>query len=228
MKPLPDPPPALRRGRPRTLAEVEALYGGLIATLPAIVYVAEPQPPYATIYVSPSIESLGFGYQEWVENPSTWVEVLHPEDRDRVLAETEEAMRSGRPNDYEYRIVDGHGQVRWLHDRGMFVYDEDRAPLCWQGVLLDVTARRRAEAEREKLIGELRAAAAEIRLLGRLLPVCSYCKRVRDDQDYWHELDHYLTRHAGAKLSHGICPDCYRDVVEPELGGGAAGDEPGG
>jgi PAS domain S-box-containing protein len=205
-------------GRPgRTLAEVEALYGGLIAALPAVVYVAEPEPPYASIYVSPSIATLGFRLEEWVGNPAIWLEILHPEDRDRVLAETEAALRDRRPNDYEYRIFDGEGNVRWLHDRGMFVFDADGRPLCWQGVLLDVTERRQVELERERLIGDLQAALAEINLLGRLLPICSYCKRVRDDRDYWQALDTYLATEAGAKVTHGICPDCYRDVVQPEL-----------
>jgi PAS domain S-box-containing protein len=217
MKPTARSPPPTPLGRTRTLAEVEAHYGGLIATLPAVVYVAEPRPPYGTIYVSPSIESLGFTYEQWVEDPATWMRVLHSEDRERVLADTERALRSKEPNDYEYRIVDGRGEVRWLYDRGMFVYDARGEPLCWQGVLFDVSARRQAEAAREELIARLQRAHGEIKALSRLLPVCSYCKRVRDDQDYWHELDTYLTRHAGAQVSHGICPDCYRDKVEPHL-----------
>lgn len=200
----------------RTLAEVEALYGGLIAALPAVVYVAEPFPPYATIYVSKSIESLGFHHERWVQDADAWVSILHPEDRERVLAATEAALRDRQPHDYEYRIFDGRGAVRWLHDRGMFVFDPAGEPICWQGVLLDVTARRRAEQEREELIGRLQRAVDEIGDLRRLLPICSYCKRVRDDQDYWHELDRYL-EHAGARMSHGICPDCYRERVLPEL-----------
>jgi len=202
--------------RNRTLAEVEALYGGLIATLPAVVYVAEARPPYATIYVSPSIASLGFDHQQWVQNADAWVGSLHPEDREWVLADTETALAARRALDYEYRIVDGKGEVRWLHDRGMFVFDANGEALCWQGVLLDVTRRHLAEQEREELIDELRTALGEISTLSRLLPICSYCKRVRDDRDYWHELDTYLA-HAGARVTHGICPDCYRDVVLPEL-----------
>ncbi|HEV8630342.1 MAG TPA: PAS domain-containing protein [Thermoanaerobaculia bacterium] len=200
----------------RTLAEVEALYGGLIATLPAIVYVAEPLPPYATIYVSPSIASLGFDHQAWVQDPEGWVKCLHPEDREWVLAESEAALAANRAFDFEYRILDGEGQLRWIHDRSMWVFDAQGEPLCWQGVLLDITRRRRAEEERETLIAELRAALGEISTLSRLLPVCSYCKRVRDDRDYWHELDAYLA-HAGARITHGICPDCYRDVALREL-----------
>jgi hypothetical protein len=50
-----------------------------------------------------------------------------------------------------------------------------------------------------------------------LLPICCYCKKIRDDQDYWHQVESYLSRHSRAQFSHSICPDCYRDQVEPEL-----------
>lgn len=56
-----------------------------------------------------------------------------------------------------------------------------------------------------------------IRTLQGLLPLCSYCKKVRDDQDYWHQVDQYIITHTEAQVSHGICPDCYAREIEPEL-----------
>lgn len=66
-------------------------------------------------------------------------------------------------------------------------------------------------------VAELADALASVRQLQGLLPICSYCKNVRTDDNYWQNLEHYLVRHTGLQLSHGICPGCYRDVVEPEL-----------
>jgi CheY-like chemotaxis protein len=66
-------------------------------------------------------------------------------------------------------------------------------------------------------IGELEAALAQVRQLRGLLPICSYCKKIRDGHDYWEQVEQYVARHTDATFSHGICPACVRDVVEPEL-----------
>jgi sigma-B regulation protein RsbU (phosphoserine phosphatase) len=56
-----------------------------------------------------------------------------------------------------------------------------------------------------------------IRQLEGLLPICGYCKKIRNDQDYWQQIESYVREHTGAKLSHSICPDCYERVVIPQL-----------
>jgi len=124
---------------------VEARYGSLVESLPALVYVAEPYPPYSPIYISPNFASLGYSLEEWYHRPDLWVRVLHPEDRDHVLRETEAARASRGENEYEYRVVTRDGAVRWVHDRGRFVLDQELKPVYWQGIILDVTERRSAE-----------------------------------------------------------------------------------
>ena len=66
-------------------------------------------------------------------------------------------------------------------------------------------------------IRELESALESVRLLQRLLPICSYCKRVRSDQDYWEQLESYLAQHCSLEFSHGICPECLDRYVNPEL-----------
>jgi len=66
-------------------------------------------------------------------------------------------------------------------------------------------------------ITELQAALAQIKTLRGLLPICMYCKKIRDDKQYWQQVESYVTTHTGAQFSHGICPDCYRKYVQPEL-----------
>jgi DNA-binding response OmpR family regulator len=58
---------------------------------------------------------------------------------------------------------------------------------------------------------------AQIGELKRLLPICMYCKKIRDDQDYWHTVETYMHRHTGADFSHSICPGCYEHHVKPQL-----------
>jgi sigma-B regulation protein RsbU (phosphoserine phosphatase) len=64
---------------------------------------------------------------------------------------------------------------------------------------------------------ELEDALAQVKQLKGLLPICSYCKNIRNDKNYWERVDHYLTEHAEINFTHGICPNCWDKVVAPEL-----------
>lgn len=81
-------------------------------------------------------------------------------------------------------------------------------------IIHDITERRRAEKEREKLITELQEALASVKTLKGLLPICAWCKKIRDDEGYWNKLEAYLGRHSEVSFSHGICPDCAKEVQE--------------
>lgn len=74
----------------------------------------------------------------------------------------------------------------------------------------EITERKQAEQEREKLISELRQALEEINTLREILPLCSFCKKVRDDKGYWEQVDVYIQKHLHADISHGICPKCAK------------------
>ena len=77
--------------------------------------------------------------------------------------------------------------------------------------------RHHLEQEREELVRELQDALFEVRRLSGLLPICISCKKIRDDRNYWQQLDKYVADHTEARFSHGICPECYDKVVKPEL-----------
>ena len=83
-------------------------------------------------------------------------------------------------------------------------------------MLRDVSLQRIAEEERDRLIAELRAALAEVKILSGLLPICASCKKIRDDKGYWQTLEKYLQEHSDAQFTHGICDDCI-DKLYPEL-----------
>jgi sigma-B regulation protein RsbU (phosphoserine phosphatase) len=69
-------------------------------------------------------------------------------------------------------------------------------------------------ADRVKALEE---ALARVKQLQGLLPICSYCKKIRDDQNYWQQVENYISKHSEAQFSHSICPDCYESLVRPEL-----------
>lgn len=62
-------------------------------------------------------------------------------------------------------------------------------------------------------ISELEAALSQVKQLQGLLPICSYCKKIRDEQNYWQRVDHYLSEHAEVRFTHGICPECYENAM---------------
>jgi len=81
---------------------------------------------------------------------------------------------------------------------------------------LQIEERKKAEDEKEKLIVELKKALGEVKTLGGLLPICASCKKIRDDQGYWNQLEDYIQRHSDAEFSHSVCPDCAK-ILYPEL-----------
>jgi len=77
-----------------------------------------------------------------------------------------------------------------------------------------IAARKQIEDEREKLITDLQTALRQIRTLSGLLPICAWCKKIRDDEGYWKMIDVYVSEHSDAQFTHGICPDCLKKVSE--------------
>lgn len=74
-------------------------------------------------------------------------------------------------------------------------------------------------------VRELEAALSQVRVLQGLLPICSYCKKIRDDRNYWQSVENYIGDRTGAAFSHGICPDCFKKVVESDLQGKLPGED---
>jgi hypothetical protein len=87
----------------------------------------------------------------------------------------------------------------------------------------DITERKQAEEERERLIVELQEALAKIKTLRGFIPICASCKKVRDDEGYWHQVEVYIRDHSEAEFSHGLCPDCLKKLY-PEFEQGVGDD----
>ncbi|HEV8160188.1 MAG TPA: PAS domain S-box protein [Pyrinomonadaceae bacterium] len=136
-----------RKKADRLLRLAEANYRNLVESSPVIVYLAEPFPPFAPIYVSPNINWFGYTTEEWFEKPDTWLNLIHEEDREYVLSTTEAAMQQGLDTDLEYRIISRDGTIYWLHDKGRFVSDDKGKRVGWQGVIIDVTETKRLEEQ---------------------------------------------------------------------------------
>ena len=94
--------------------------------------------------------------------------------------------------------------------------DYVRKPFDWSELIARIKVGVRVSVLQRQLdekVCQLQASLANAKQLGGLLPICSYCKRIRDDRDYWNGLEHYISSHSDAKFTHGVCPSCMRDAL---------------
>ncbi len=136
---------ALKRAE-LALRESEQSFRLLTEQVPAIIYRASLDAQSQTVYVSPRIAELGYTPEEWMNTPEAWSDALHPDDRQRVLAELEAWQGSGKALELEYRIRNRNGEWRHIHDIGTVITSADGKPLHLQGLMLDVTDQKATEA----------------------------------------------------------------------------------
>src|SRR5262249_32969823 len=130
----------------------EGRFRSLVEQLPLSVYIDRLDAVSSNIYTSPQIERLlGYSVAEWVENTDLFVELLHPDDRERVLAAHQRTHATGEPLSVEYRLRRKDGSWVWVQDEALVVSDGCESVL--QGYLLDVTARRDAEEQLRPRLG---------------------------------------------------------------------------
>jgi diguanylate cyclase (GGDEF)-like protein/PAS domain S-box-containing protein len=128
--------------------EVERRYRTLIEQLPLVIYVDALDASSSNIFTSKQIEwLLGYSVEEWKEDGDLFVKLLHPEDRERVLAAHERTHTTHEPLSLEYRLRSREGEYVFVRDEGVVVVDDDGTPLYLQGYLLDITPERAAEEQ---------------------------------------------------------------------------------
>jgi PAS domain S-box-containing protein len=147
----------------------DSSFRGFIENLPVMFYAVEPAPPYKPVYISPMVEKFGYPLESWMSDPDLRINVIHEQDRRRFVDGTSQAMAAGEGIDFEYRIVGKDGSIFWVRDRSCFIQDEAGKPLCWQGVILDITERKLAVLETQKRDKLYRTLASHIPKAGVLL-----------------------------------------------------------
>jgi len=132
--------------------EVGRRYRTLIEQLPLVVYLDELNSASSNIFTSRQIEPiLGYTVEEWASDPELFTRLLHPDDRERVVAAHVRTHETHAPLSLEYRLIARDGRVVWLRDEGVVVVDEQGRPLHLQGYLLDITREREAEQQLRQL-----------------------------------------------------------------------------
>jgi PAS domain S-box-containing protein len=131
----------------------------LVEQVPTVTYIESIGASVSPTYVSPRYLSMfGFTPEERLADPTLWERLLHPDDRERMLAEIEALEEATEGWSFEYRMRHRDGHVVWVQDQAVLVRDDDGTPLFYQGVLSDVTESRHAQEELERALDELRRA----------------------------------------------------------------------
>jgi len=147
-------------------------------------------------------EMLGYSIEE-IYQLHTWDWDAHLK-KEQILELINTVDRTGAHFETQHRRKDGTIIDVELSNNGA-TYRGKKLIFC---ICRDITERNRAAKEREELIKRLEASLAEIKTLRGILPICSFCKKVRNDTGYWEQVDVYIHRHSEADISHSICPEC--------------------
>ena len=141
--------------------EAESRYHALAEALPLVTLISAPNDRNSVSYVSPQVETLlGYSPAEWQEDPELYSKLLHPDDRDEVLAGAKQQSTGAAPRKAEYRLLARGGGVVWVREEVTTIRGPEGKPLYTQTLLIDIGERKRAEEERERLLAAEREATA--------------------------------------------------------------------
>jgi PAS domain S-box-containing protein len=156
-----------RKRAEAALRESETRYRMLVEQMPAMTYRLALDERRTTLYISPQVRTL-LGYSQQEYDPLLWSRHVHPEDQPRVAAGLAGCIAEGTPAELEYRIQRRDGSTAWVSDRAALVRNEQGQALFLQGVVVDITAQRRAEEERRMLSHALENGPASVLITDRV------------------------------------------------------------
>ena len=165
MTPITSRSGAVEAGGTGRSEDEELPFRSLVERVPAIVYVDPAGPePTAPTYVSPFItQMLGYSPADSTGRGEWWADILHPDDRERVLQEWTRNDATGEPYAGEYRLVAADGRVVWIRDEATLLRDSEGEPLHWQGVMVDISEAKQANEELTRALELERRATEEMR-----------------------------------------------------------------
>ena len=173
---------------------------------------------FTPVFFHGAVEKItGYTADEFVAGNPTWDQLILPADLELAFADGKQ-MQS-LPNytyEREYRILSKDGQIKWVHEFAKNICNEAGQPEFIEGVIYDISDRKKIEKEKGQIIGELQQALAKVKQLSGFLPICSSCKKIRNDEGYWSQIESYISDHSEAEFSHSICPQCAKKLY-PEF-----------
>jgi PAS domain S-box-containing protein len=195
-----------------TKQEIESI----VKTVPDIIYRLDPHGRLT--FVSDSVKRYGYEPEELLG--TNVMKIVYPEDKAKTIHRINERRTGVRSTkSFETRLITKNQtpvsfEVFIISAEGLYSPKKFglRTFLGTQGIARDISERKQAEEEREKLHSKLQEAFDNIKTLKGLLPICANCKNIRDDKGYWNQIEAYIRDRSDAEFSHSICPDCAKKL----------------
>ena len=174
-------------------------------------WTSSENPPFnLELFNDRACEILRMDRQVFEANPGLVQDLVHIDDKAEYNRKNEEANVNLIPFEWEGRLNIG-GEILWIHFESL-PRPVANGEVLWTGIFYDITERKKREEDMKELISKLQKAIEEIKILRGILPICSNCKKIRDDKGYWNQIESYIRDHSEAVFSHGICPECARKL----------------
>lgn len=169
-------------------------------------------------------EVLGYDPDTKKHSPAEWQDLINQDDLQVALDNfNKHCADPNHPYDQIVRYEHKDGSTVWVRCRGVAIRDADGKPTRMLGAHTDITLVKEAELallkkteELEKANQKLSEALEQVKTLKGFLPICASCKKIRDDDGYWNQLETYISKHSDAEFTHGICPECTSSLY-PEI-----------
>ena len=179
----------------------------IIDNTPSPIYLKDKDGRY--LLINKKFERLSYTTKEEIAG-KTDHDIFPEEIASLFCSQDEEVKAANTPLEFEESIVLPDGEFAFitlkfpLHDANGNIY-------AVGGFCTDITERRQIEQDKENLIKRLQKALAEVKTLRGIIPICSFCKKIRDDQGYWNQVETYVGQRTGADFSHSLCPSCFKE-----------------
>lgn len=180
-------------------------------TLPMVLYeyVLYNDESSEFLYMSPTVSKmLEHDESHFIADTMNFWEMVHPDDIYKLKTDDNTANKGNEFFKSEIRMNLPSGIQKWIEMSSRPTTRAKDGAIIWSGYIIDITSRKEIECERNNLIDSLQKAMAEINTLQGIIPICSYCHNIRDEDGAWDRMESYIHKHSDASFSHGICPNC--------------------
>jgi PAS domain S-box-containing protein len=191
------------------MRESEQRYRNIVNNAGDIIYRADAEGRF-TLFNPTAVRLLKYSEAELLGQ--NYLDLVRPDHRKAAERFYGRQFIRKIPSTYfEVPVLARDGSALWIGQNVQIIVEGDRL-VGFQAVARDTTERRRAEEALRKTNAELRQAMQEVKVLRGFIPICSSCKKIRNDGGYWQQIESYIQQHSEALFSHGVCPDCYQKL----------------
>lgn len=182
------------------------LIESIVESSPAIIFRWRIEAGWPVEYVSRNVAQLGYTRQDILSGRVSWPAITHPGDVPRLEQEIQTFLKKKIDRwSQTYRIRAKDGRYRWMRDWNLLLRGKKGVPRKIQGIILDVSAEKAAQARLENALEKV---------LSGFIPICAECKAIRDKAGRWQPVEQYLHRKSRARFTHGYCPRCAERVMK--------------